>query len=166
MEMSCYFSFSSRYFISQSARSMWASRSAGVALSSRRREMLIARCGKVKIFCCQSLKASTSGNTMIFPVRHCPSLCICRNMIAWSGVEDTETLTMHLQDFFREIYHPNVQVTQMADSCVMIFTEGCYSIGSIRGSCSVKYARTESRITCKNMCCLTGTKQAERALWV
>ena len=24
---------------------------------------------------------------MIFPVRHCPSLSICRNMIAWSGVE-------------------------------------------------------------------------------
>ena len=51
---------------------------------------------------------------------------------------------VYLQDFFREIYHPNVQVTQMADSCVVIFTEGCYSIGSIRGSCSVKYARTES----------------------
>ena len=54
----------------QSARSMWAARSAGVALSSRRREMRMSRCGKVKIFCCQSLKASMSGKTMIFlPLR-------------------------------------------------------------------------------------------------
>ena len=54
----------------QSARSMWAARSAGVALSSRRREMRMSRCGKVKIFCCQSLKASMSGKTKIFlPLR-------------------------------------------------------------------------------------------------
>ena len=30
----------------QSARSMWAARSAGVALSSRRREMRMSKCGE------------------------------------------------------------------------------------------------------------------------